>query len=112
MPTLPPTLRDIHRIYDIVGMQPSPVDVPVAMAMPKRHTHIGLVMDLILAVLSAESTNFDQHRVYKLFETFAKVGVAGESLKSFYSFAGKLKECIGFVERIEPHKDKSEFGGM
>lgn len=71
---LPPTLRELHSKYDILGAQSSAPGAHVAMVMPER-TQVGLIVDMMLAVLSA--SEFDHYMIFKLFESFPEVCVWG-----------------------------------
>ena len=69
---LPPTLRELHAKYAVVGAQSSAPSVRAAVPMPES-IQVGKIVDLMLAVLTA--AEFDHFMVFKLFESFPEVGV-------------------------------------
>lgn len=71
---LPPTMREMHHGYKIVGAPGSFPSARVAMVTPER-PQVQLIADLILAVLSA--IEFDHYLVFKLFEMFPEVRLSG-----------------------------------
>lgn len=74
-----PTLGELYSNYDVVGMhlpsEPSArghAHTTVTFERPR----VGMIADLVVAVLSADEDTYDQYRTFKLFESFPEVGVA------------------------------------
>lgn len=64
-------MREMHSKYKIVGAPGSPPGTPLASSVTPECPRVGLIADLILAVISA--AKFDHYLVFKLFERFPEV---------------------------------------
>lgn len=72
---LPQTLSELHSKYSVVRTDAT----PVTSAIPAEHAQIWHLVDLIVAVLSAEEGSSGEtsasgkYRIFKLFESFPEV---------------------------------------
>ena len=71
---LPQTLSELHSKYSVVRTDA----IPVTTAIPTEHAQIWQLVDLIVAVLSAEEgssggISANKYRTFKLFESFPEV---------------------------------------
>ena len=66
-------MKELYDKYDVVGTASSSPNAPVATTMGTERAQVGLIADLIVAVLSADEDSYDQYKTFKLFESFPEV---------------------------------------